>query len=148
MEPRQPPNMFLNALAEAILAEELSILEEQDRGRIVRQTAAFLAGQLASLSLGIRALFSLGMFAFRTCTRLRYLRSFCSLPVSTRSTWIALWAEGRLALTRKLFRPARSIILLFFYEVPEVIAALDAVRAEPGTEDPESEQKDTAAGIP
>ena len=72
----------------------------------------------------------------------------CPLAVSPRPTWIAVWAEGRLDLTRQLFLPARSIILLFFYEVPEVIAALDAVHAEPGAEDPESEQKDTAAGIP
>ena len=49
-----------------------------------------------------------------------------------RKRWISIWADGPVGLTRKLFRPLRSFVLLSFYEYPPVKHAMNSQRTPSG----------------
>jgi uncharacterized protein (TIRG00374 family) len=86
-----------------------------DRERML-EVATFLAQQIDSLSPRVRILYQIGMGAFRFFVRIRYLRSFCAMSTDKQRAAVESWAFGRVGLLRQLFRPARSIALLAYYE--------------------------------
>ncbi len=123
-----PPSRFHLALAEASIPLEDAIPPGPERQRAVHEVATFVAGQLGQLPVRLRAAFAVGLLGFRVATRLRYGRGFCELAPAPRRAWFEIWAYGRWALGRQLFRAVRSTALLAWYEMPAARAALE----EPG----------------
>jgi len=123
----QAETRFYKTLSVTIMPTDELDLDEESRERCAETVVEFVKIELSALPDRIRFMFLFGMFGFRATTRLRYFRSFCALPRDKRIEWVALWADGPIALTRKLFRPLRSFVLLSFYEIPEVQRALDAL---------------------
>lgn len=111
------PSEFDIALTEAILPVPGS-------AEVVRDSARFLAGQIAALPTRVRTLYAIGMSVFRFWVRVRYLRSFCGLGLEKRRAAVAGWAFGSIAPLRQLFRAPRSTVLLAFYEHPGGLATL------------------------
>ena len=69
-----------------------------------------------------RLLLTGGLAVFRVATRLRFVRSYCSLPLGKRRRWTEQWAYGSTSLARQLFRAIRATALVAYYELPEVRA--------------------------
>lgn len=111
------PSDFDVALAEALLPAGGS-------AEVVRESARFLAGQIAALPTRVRTLYGIGMSVFRFWVRVRYLRSFCGLPLERRRAAVSTWAFGSIPPLRQLFRAPRSTVLLAFYEHPGGLATL------------------------
>jgi uncharacterized protein (TIRG00374 family) len=129
--PAEPPaSRFTRALTEAALPLDRDGLAGEAGAEVVNEVAGFVAGQIRELPVRLRALFAVGLGAFRTATRLRYLRGFCDLAPATRRAWFERWAYGSVPLARQLFRPVRSTALLAYYEHPAARAALDRPAAE------------------
>ena len=101
-----------------------------DRGPLLA-VATFVAEEMDSLPPRLRFLYEAGMATFRFYVRLRYLRSFCGLDLERRRAAVDSWAFGRIGLLRQLFRPARSIALLAYYEHEGVALALSPAVAKP-----------------
>jgi uncharacterized protein (TIRG00374 family) len=110
--PPRAASEFDVALVEALLAHEGS---EADRATL-QHVATFLAEEMEALPARLAFLYEAGMATFRFYVRLRYLRSFCGLPVERRRAAVHAWAFGRVGLLRQLFRPVRSTALLAYYE--------------------------------
>lgn len=127
----QAETRFYKALSETIMPVDELDLDEESRERCAESVVEFVKAELSALPGRLRLMFIIGMLGFRVATRLRYFRSFCALPRDKRAEWVTLWADGPIGLTRKLFRPLRSFILLSFYEIPEVLRALDAAASTP-----------------
>ena len=90
----------------------------------LRDVARFMDGQVGALPPRLRTMFHLGMTFFRAMVRLRYVSSFCALPLARRRAIVEAWAFGRFALLRQLFRPVRSVVLLAYYERADVAQTL------------------------
>ena len=63
---------------------------------------------------------------FRAATFVRHGKGFCSLRRETRVSVAEDWAYGGWHLRRMLFRPIRSVVLLGFFEQPEVATAFSS----------------------
>jgi uncharacterized protein (TIRG00374 family) len=123
LEPARPPRPateFDLALTEALLTPHGDALDRATLGEV----ATFLAQSIQSLPARLNLMYELGMATFRFYVRMRYLRSFCGLDVERRRAVVNAWAFGRIGLLRQLFRPARSIALLAYYEKDAVAQAL------------------------
>jgi uncharacterized protein (TIRG00374 family) len=125
--PERAPSDFDVALCAAMLAGGSRGDREHVRMRM-REVAAFLAQQVDALPPRLRILYQTGMAVFRFFVRLRYLRSFCALSLDRQRAAVDGWAFGRIGLLRQLFRPARSVVLLAYYEHE---AARHAASAKP-----------------
>jgi glycosyltransferase 2 family protein len=123
LEPMRPPrdaSEFDIALTEALLTPHGSALDHS----ALSEVATFLSQEMEALPARLRVMFETGMATFRFYVRLRYFRSFCALDVDRRRSVVESWAFGRVGLFRQLFRPARSIALLAYYERAAVARAL------------------------
>jgi uncharacterized protein (TIRG00374 family) len=146
--------LFWTALTEAIVPAGTLQLAREDRKRCVDFSTDFLCQELSHLPQNLRPLLKLGVTGFRIYAACTNLRLFESLPQERRRLVVDSWAYGRLSLTRKFFKPIRSVILLAFYECPEVQKALD-LAAQPveksieanSTEANSTEAKSTEAKI-
>jgi uncharacterized protein (TIRG00374 family) len=116
----EPASAFTVGLVEAICVPA----GQQGDATAIRAAADFVEGQIAALQPQLKVLFDAGMTFFRFVTRLRYLRGYCDLSLEKRRAWTARWAEGRIALLRKLFKPVRATALLAYYDHPNVRDAL------------------------
>jgi hypothetical protein len=110
-----PASPFTVRFVEAIVAGEAP----PDPAATVR-AAAFADGQIQALPREIRILFACGIACFRFVTRLRFLRAYDSLPLDRRRVWSRLWAESRITLLRRLFKPLGAPALLAYYDDPAV----------------------------
>lgn len=117
---------FYTALVESLMPMDDLRLADAERKSTNAHVLDFVYRQLSCLPNRVFVLYFIGISAFRLLTLLRYFRPFEALSVDTRRRWIALWADGPVGLTRKLFRPLRSFVLLSYYEYPLVHRALDA----------------------
>jgi hypothetical protein len=113
-------NNFLKSMVEVIITFETVRLSEQQQVQCLNYTCNFVRGQIQSLPLMLRALFSLGMIFFRVVVMITNWSGFSGLPLEKRKMIIRSWAWGRVALARQLFRVVRSTALLAFYEYPDV----------------------------
>lgn len=120
--PDPEPSALTLALCEALLPEESKDLPE--RARVLRDCAAFTAGQLAALPFRLRVYYALGILTLRAVTLVRHARPLCRLPLARRRAWVEAWAYGGFGLGRALLRAPRSTTLLAYYEHPEVVAQL------------------------
>jgi hypothetical protein len=77
------------------------------------------------------------------------LAPFESLTLSRRKHLVDSWSYGRVSLTRKFFKPIRSVTILAFYECTPVQEALDragepvagSAAKTPAESQPENEKK-------
>lgn len=122
------PSAFTTALVEAMLPLERDGVRDADRREVIQQTSSFVQGQLDALPARLRLLYSLGTRGFRALTLMRYLRTFCSVPLDQRRAWVAAWTWGNFALGRQLFRAVRATAFMAYYDHDVVRRA---VRAEP-----------------
>ncbi len=112
------------SLSQAFIPSDFPKAGEHDKERITKEVAAFLQSQLQCLPLVPAILFSSGMMVFRAWVRLRYLKGFVNLPLSTRARIVYDWSWGRSFIKRQLMRVVRSLVLFCYYERPEVKSAL------------------------
>lgn len=122
----RPPGRFLCTLVEAIVPVEDLPAQGPERDGALERTSRFLEDQIQVLPARLKGLFGLGMTLFRTWVLVRHLRAFEDLPLDRRRAEAFAWAWGRIALSRQLFRPVRSIALLVWHEDPVVRAAIGA----------------------
>jgi uncharacterized membrane protein YbhN (UPF0104 family) len=112
----RPPGKLIRSLTEALIPAAGSERSDGGERGEVEPVARFVQGQVDALPATLRLLLASGLTGFRLVVRIRYVRSFCSLPLATRRRIVEAWAYGRWALTRKLFRVLRSTALLAHYE--------------------------------
>jgi hypothetical protein len=110
-----PASTFTIRLVEAIVAGQ----KAPDPAAVV-SAATFADGQIQSLPAAIRILYAFGIACFRFATRLRFLCSYESLPLNRRRVWTMRWAESRITLLRRLFKPLSATALLAYYDDPAV----------------------------
>lgn len=121
-----PAPPFILALCEALIpADELG----GARAQVTSDCSAFVHGQLRALPMRLRVYFACGMLFFRTVTLLRFLRTFCAVPLAERSAWVGSWAYGSFALGRQLFKAPRATVFVAYYEHPAVNPARGAAPA-------------------
>jgi hypothetical protein len=125
---RQRIDLYLS-LTEAIIPEQIPPLSEAERVEVVRDTSAFVRGQIDALPPRLLLLVKIGLTGFRVLVRLRYLRSFCGLSLATRRRIVVSWAYGPVPLARQLFRSLRSTALLAFFEHPTVTLKMGILQA-------------------
>jgi uncharacterized protein (TIRG00374 family) len=116
---------FYVALADAIMPMEDVQLSAREQEAVRSKVVEFLKGELDCLSHRLFVMFTIGMLVFRFATRLRFFQSFCDLSHERKAAWVRQWSDGPISLTRKLFRPVRSLVFLCYFECPEVQAAID-----------------------
>ncbi len=110
---------FQSALAQALMPPQLEL---SDAG--VREIEQFAVEQLGSLPPVLRVLLRIGLWGFRGYAFARTLRPFTVLGRDRQRALVESWAYGPVTLLRQLFRPIRSVVLLAFYEHPDVRAQL------------------------
>jgi uncharacterized protein (TIRG00374 family) len=124
-----PPSRFTVALTEALTEEATRHLPAAPRDEATLHAARFVHGQMGALHPRLKALYNLGMLAFRIYVRAATLRGFCDLSRPRRVRVVHAWCYGPVSLTRQLFRAPRSTALLAVYEFDGVLqtAASDAI---------------------
>ena len=119
------PAPFWPALAESILPAASLPLSAEESARCLHFAADFICDELSHLPQNLKPLVKIGIMGFRTVTMFTAFAPFEKLPLSKRRRIVDAWSYGRIPVTRKFFKPIRSVALLAFYECPEVQAALD-----------------------
>jgi hypothetical protein len=112
------------AIVEALAPFDRFELDHDERDRVAREAAEFVAGELAAVPYRLSVLFQIGLFGFRLLSRLFYGGPFCELPLGKRRSVVQTWAYGKIGLTRQFFRPLRATAFLAFYEHPVILAKL------------------------
>lgn len=118
------------ALVEALLPLEQDGVAESRRSYVVGTVAKSVRGQLDALPLRFGLLLTGGLLVFRLATRLRFVRSYCALPLGKRRQWTERWTYGSTSLARQLFRAIRATALVAYYELPEERAEAAAGRSD------------------
>ena len=101
-------------------------LSLEDRRFCVDFAAAFVCQELSQLPQSLRPLVKLGITGFRAYTLGTHLRPFEALSLKDRTSVVNAWSYGPVSMTRRFFKPIRSVALLAFYECPQVLAAISA----------------------
>ncbi|MBK9201381.1 MAG: hypothetical protein IPL73_02835 [Candidatus Obscuribacter sp.] len=120
---------FWIALTEAICPAVAKIDSTQQK-QACTMAAQFLCEELSALPLKLRTLIKIGMFGFRFIAIAFGLNLFENLSLDKRVTLVNAWSFGKIELTRKMFKPLRSIALLAYFEDSAVQKSLDDMEAE------------------
>ena len=120
-------NLYV-ALTEALAPTGTPTLTDAERATVTTDAAAFVRGQIDALPAVLGFLVKTGLTGFRVLVRLRYVRSFCALPLQRRRRIANWWAYGPIGLTRQLFRALRSTVMLGYYDHPIVAAKINEGR--------------------
>jgi hypothetical protein len=115
---------FWCSLCEGLIGPEY-IEKLNDKDGVIERVANFVIDQLNSLPQQLKVALWVGLSAFKFYVFLITLKSLEELPTLKRKEIIESWAGGKAALTRKLFRPLRSLTVLAFFEQPEAVFLLD-----------------------
>jgi len=124
-------NSFWLAVVAASLPTGSLALSVEDKNAAMLYATEFTCSELGALPSKLRFLFKVGIFAFRSLTTVTQFSAFEKLSAAKQSALLNSWSYGPLALTRKLFKPLRSLALLAFFEHPAVLGALER-RSEVG----------------
>jgi hypothetical protein len=116
---------FWLAIVEASLPNARLQLSDEEKAGALRAATEFACLELGALQPHLRILFKIGLLGFRSMAVLGNCAPFEALPSEKRRTIFEGWAYGPIPITRKLFKPLRSLVLLAFYEQPLIQAALD-----------------------
>lgn len=115
------------ALTEAMIGEDnfsTAKISDAEREQALQYTADFLCLELSSLPTRLRTLLKIGMFGFRFISALISFNLFENLSLARRQAIVNAWSFGKIPLTRKLFKPLRSIAILAYFENETVQKAL------------------------
>lgn len=119
-------NSFWLAVVSASVPDGAVALPAAERADAVNYACSFTCAELGSLPSQLRILFKIGIFGFRVITILTNLMPFENLSDERRQKVLNSWAYGPIPLTRKLFKPLRSLALLAYFEHPAVLASVRA----------------------
>jgi hypothetical protein len=115
---------FWKKLCEALVGTEQGCLAGDDRANVFASVTQFTVDQLSVLPSFLRLQLAVGLSAFRFYVLLTNLKPFTLIPLERRCALIEEWAGAPISITRKLFRPLRSLTLLAYFENPIVRANL------------------------
>jgi len=101
------------------------VLSSEERAAAINYSTQFVCSELSVLPSFLRFLLKIGILAFRSITIATNLCPFENLSSARQAKVINAWSYGPIGLSRKLFKPLRSLALLAFFEHPVVVAALD-----------------------
>ncbi|MBP9093316.1 flippase-like domain-containing protein [bacterium] len=118
-------NQFWLAIVASSLPTGTLVLSSEERGQAVNYATEFVCSELSALPSSLRVLFKLGILGFRSITIITNLCPFENLSSERQAKIINTWSYGPIGLTRKLFKPLRSLALLAFFEHPAVVIAID-----------------------
>lgn len=118
-------NQFWLAIVASSLPTGTLVLSTEERGQAVNYATEFVCSELSALPSSLRVLFKLGILGFRSITIITNLCPFENLSSERQAKIINTWSYGPIGLTRKLFKPLRSLALLAFFEHPAVVIAID-----------------------
>lgn len=118
-------NQFWLAIVDSSVPTGTLVLGPEERVQAVNYATEFVCSELSSLPSSLRVLFKLGILGFRSITIATNLCPFEHLPSERQAKIINTWSYGSFGLTRKLFKPLRSLALLAFFEHPAVVLAID-----------------------
>lgn len=110
---------LIAALCEALIPPQKQESPEK-RQRQVAEVSLFVEEEIAELPDSIRLVYRLGLLFFSGVTYLRFQKTPEKLEKSELRDWANAWAYGPIPLTRKLFRPLRSMSLLAYFELPDI----------------------------
>jgi hypothetical protein len=110
-----PSVRFWRAVIDGLIPPHPSETADE-RERALQHASVFVRDQLMAMPLVLQILLAAGIAVFSIATWLRWQRGFRSLDVRRRHAWIHAWAYGRNTLARKLFRAARSLAALAYFE--------------------------------
>ncbi|MBK8220299.1 MAG: flippase-like domain-containing protein [Candidatus Obscuribacter sp.] len=119
---------FWRSLTEAMVlpAEEHQLsLAEEERARALEDATDFLCREISSLPPKLAGMLKIGTIGFRVLAALISFNTFENLSLKRRSAMVNAWSYGKVSLTRKLFKPLRSLALLAFFENEAVQTALE-----------------------
>lgn len=119
---------FWRSLTEAMVlpAEDQQLpLQDDARARALDDATDFLCREISSLPPKLAGLLKIGTIGFRVLAALISFNTFENLSLKRRSAIVNAWSYGRISLTRKLFKPLRSLALLAFFETAAVQEALE-----------------------
>ena len=120
----KPTPFWLSVVAASVPTGSLTLTTEE-RAEATNYATQFVCTGLGALPSFLRILFKIGILSFRTITILTSFCPFENLSSAKQTKVINAWSYGPIGLTRKLFKPLRSLALLAFFEHPVVLAALD-----------------------
>lgn len=124
------PSLFWTKLAEAMIMPpgEIFLKEEDKQKQALEDSALFLCREVSSLPRKLCTMLKIGIIGFRTIVILTNFNAFENLSLAKRQAIVKAWSFGKIGLTRKLFKPLRSIALLAYFEDEGVQNALQAER--------------------
>lgn len=112
--------------------------ESANRHSNITYVSRFVQNQLRNLPDRYRVLFKIALTGFFCISLLRFFRPLNWVDTENRRKWMAAWAYGPIGLTRKMFRPIRSLAFLAYYELPgtisEEIEPVEEIRKAVGAE--------------
>lgn len=106
------------------LAPEFPRLDPGVRTAVLDDVAAFVVRQVDALPDFLRYPYRFALVAFEWLPAARWGRRFRRLDESKRRTYLALWSDSPLTITRNFVKLIRSCALLAFYDHPAVQAPL------------------------
>jgi len=115
---------FWIALTEA-MCPAVAPIDSAQQKQACTLAAQFLCEELSALPLKLRTLLKIGMFGFRLLALCFGFNLFENLNLEKRIALVNAWSFGKIALTRKMFKPLRSIALLAYFEDSAVQNSLD-----------------------
>jgi uncharacterized protein (TIRG00374 family) len=118
-------NAFWLALVAASVPTGNLVLSAEERAEAVKYATEFVCSELSALPPFLRAPFKLGILSFRTITIVTNLCPFENLSNERQANVTNAWSYGPIPLTRKLFKPLRSLALLAFFEHQAILTAID-----------------------
>jgi glycosyltransferase 2 family protein len=129
---------FWQILCDSLIPQNAVMLTEEQSRLVGNQVSRFVYMTLQSLPVELLLMLGLGLTGFRTIVLFQTLNFFENLDRQKRHQLVEAWAFCRNSLTRKLFRPVRSLVLFAFFENEIVLhamaqsAAADAADVAPG----------------
>ncbi len=111
---------ILLSLAETVVPKEPEVANCHER------LLDSVAGFFAYLPVMSRVLLPLGMWLLEYGTLFSFfsLRPFSRLPKGARSRYLASWQHSRLSLKRQMVKGIKSLLLMAYYDFPEVQKAI------------------------
>lgn len=128
---------FWSGLCEAFIPEEHKVTDPELHQRLIRDTGIFTATELERLPFRLRILFDTGIVVFKSLIIVFTGKFLCDIPLDRRREVVNFWAFGKIPLTRKFMKPIRVLVLLYYYEQPEVQALLDSRAVSRINEEPQ-----------
>ena len=114
------PDNFWLSLSEGLIGEKYIDKLGNHKNEVISNVTEFVTAQLSSLPRQLQFALCFGLFVFKIYVFIVTLKGLSALTIKRRSQIIELWASGKISLTRKLFRPIRSLTVLAFFEQFEI----------------------------